>query len=347
MVMPKMKTPKKSHKAKSHKRQQPYLDDGGARERALSSMGSRLGGSSNRGGGNLFNKIVKVSGDKEASRRGSKYWFVLQYERERGVCHLCPLRNSGVFRGRGSRNGQVRWKTDPEAKEIKVKAPCCTIMVAEAINQTTDVDKETWDVIDDADGPFYDADGEEVFILSPQAKGATGGKRSRGAHLLPDSPATKRSKHSKPVPLAVSHRELSRLGASPRTATPKGKGKTRASAGFLLRLGNTHRVLHRKKVQTELGDTVMHKWVAFVEEDEDNESEEKIAKVSFHLHPSFKPAVVTVEKPNKHGAFECKQQGWGVFDIKCEIFLKNGTAHTQWLPLSFVEPVNAQTVELK
>ena len=136
----------------------------------------------------------------------------------------------------------------------------------------------------------------------------------------------------------------SRLGSfSAGKPVPKGKGKTRSSAGFHVRIGNTHRVLHRKKVQTELGDTVMHKWVAFVEPDEDNETQEEIEKVTFHLHPSFKPATVTVTK----APFEVKQQGWGVFDIKTEIFLQNGTAHTHWIPLSFLDPVNFTTVELK
>jgi len=322
---------------------------------------SRLGRQPRESGGRaLYNKIVKVSGDKEATKKGFKYWFVLHYERERGLCHVCPLRDSGHFRGRGDRTGHIRWKavSESEGMEMKVKADCCEVMRAEAVNKTTDVDKETWDILDDS----VAVDLDEDISFTPKSKKRKGEAASPGGS----------SKKAKVEKGSKYHEHAVRLGkllkgkkGTNRIESPEKKGRitnkkpppppkvssgntlkdkvgqrTGKSGPFSVLIGNSHRVLHRKKVSTELGETVMHKWTAFVECEDEAES---IDKVVFHLHPSFTPSVIEVT----HAPFEVKQVGWGVFDIKVDIHRSNGRIHHHIFVLSFLDDVNTEEVEFK
>jgi NAD-dependent SIR2 family protein deacetylase len=83
-----------------------------------------------------------------------------------------------------------------------------------------------------------------------------------------------------------------------------------------LQIGNTH----------ELKDKESHHWTMYVKSNKDN-----IEKVTFQLHPTFKPSEVEV----KSSPFQISRIGWGTFTVEMEIYLKNGEKFTMKHALSF------------
>ncbi len=91
----------------------------------------------------LYNKIVKVE-NKTA------FYYVLQYTEETDMCNsLVPLMEDGVF-SHQPRKGRKRFRLVPEGSEAEeladVPGKLCTVVPSEAVVDTTDADKEEWDL---------------------------------------------------------------------------------------------------------------------------------------------------------------------------------------------------------
>jgi len=264
---------------------------------------------------NLFNKIVELrSGVADGEARQHRYWFLLHYDPDNQQCRLCPLEESGVFKSQ-DRAGRTRWKVVPEGKahELEVSIEQFVVIKAETVKKTKDVEKEVWDIWE----------GDE----------AAKGKRRKSRAASPSQPSAKK-----------------RIGKSTSATESKKKNKAikakeNKAAPPQIVVGNTHRMLHRKKVQTERGDTALHKWTAFVRAADGKSTpppEAAISKVVFHLHPSCKPSVVTATK----APFEVTQVGWGTFDIEIDIHRSNGQIDNTAIPLQFTKGLNTAELEL-
>jgi len=102
----------------------------------------------------LFSKIVRVSPASLAKGGGvhhqfHDFWFVIYYDEEAQTCKVAHMIEDGTF-GRGSREGRVRWKVSPDrSSEVVVSASSCYIVNSKATNKTSDIDKETWDILED------------------------------------------------------------------------------------------------------------------------------------------------------------------------------------------------------
>jgi len=136
----------------------------------------------------LYNKVVELSGaaTTEGKKVGNyKYWFVLHYDMATSQCQLAPLQPSGKFTTGAERIGRVRWKAVPEGdgKEIYVAAAQCKVLWAEPVNKVSDVDKEAWDILENA---------------APNSSG--GGKKRKGDELY-SSKTGKSSKQAAPPAL--------------------------------------------------------------------------------------------------------------------------------------------------
>ena len=93
-------------------------------------------------------------------------------------------------------------------------------------------------------------------------------------------------------------------------------------------VGNRHQLLQ----ELEGVHPNSHKWTVFVEELAAPGRQHLVEKVTFTLHPTFRPAVVEVTEP----PFELQRQGWGTFDVGVDIQLCGGkTVFHVDHPLSF------------
>ncbi len=89
-------------------------------------------------------------------------------------------------------------------------------------------------------------------------------------------------------------------------------------------LGNTHTLL---QAHPATGDT-WHQWTLFLSlcgTDAPHHAapslDEVVDKCVFHLHPTFRPASVTVQEP----PFTLTRKGWGTFQVSAEVHFKQST----------------------
>lgn len=86
-------------------------------------------------------------------------------------------------------------------------------------------------------------------------------------------------------------------------------------------IGNSYKRV--KKTDGEYEKNV-HKWVCFARIEGEKHPEKYIESVKFELHPTFRPSVIELDKPNLEGSYEISRLGWGTFDIPVTIkFKKN------------------------
>ena len=81
--------------------------------------------------------------------------------------------------------------------------------------------------------------------------------------------------------------------------------------------GNTHEeVKNPKPSRSNSQHKNTHRWAMFVTlNDSPEETSKYIKKVVYHLHPTFKPSVITVSE----APFLLSRLGWGYFDVEMEI----------------------------
>ena len=87
--------------------------------------------------------------------------------------------------------------------------------------------------------------------------------------------------------------------------------------------GNTHsEVVNPKPSRSNSQTKNNHRWTMFVALNGDNSQTAKYIKsVTYHLHPTFKPAVIKVSE----APFLLARVGWGYFDIQMEIEFQDWT----------------------
>jgi len=86
-------------------------------------------------------------------------------------------------------------------------------------------------------------------------------------------------------------------------------------------------------------DDKNYKWTVFVRPE--GATMNGIQSVTFHLHPTFHPADVTISKV----PFEISRTGWGVFDIEIDVVKNDGSKKKFTHTLSFSVPT-FQTYEI-
>ncbi|UJR35033.1 hypothetical protein I4U23_027809 [Adineta vaga] len=108
-------------------------------------------------------------------------------------------------------------------------------------------------------------------------------------------------------------------------------------------IGNTHQLLpcdyHHKQ----------HEWSLFIkfENDEENPDEisEYIKQIQIHLHPTFSPSQIILDKP----PFRLTRIGWGVFTVQISIEFQGkwnkSDLITNWF-LSFTNMGNQKSIEI-
>jgi len=239
---------------------------------------------------------------------------------------------------------------------MEVPASACSLVKAEAVNKVTNVENEAWDIADEVVpgtvpvvASSNSTDTKEKASASPNRgkKGATT-SRSAAPSAAPKAGKKKGSKGAVEEEDGATKGKASKKrkseavnGMIKDSKKAKTSGPKQGVAVVKVKVGNTHRLLHRKKVETDQGEMApMHKWTAFVRGDRTAESH--IAKVVFHLHPSFKPAVVTIKKP----PFEVTEMGWGTFSIDVDIHHSTGQITRTEVPLDFERSMSASVLKL-
>ena len=88
-------------------------------------------------------------------------------------------------------------------------------------------------------------------------------------------------------------------------------------------VGNTHAIEPNpkpSKSKPEYKNT--HRWIMFVTLTKDkNNSEKFIKSVTYHLHPTFKPSVITIN----NFPFILSRIGWGYFTVELEVNFQSWT----------------------
>lgn len=106
-----------------------------------------------------------------------------------------------------------------------------------------------------------------------------------------------------------------------------------------LKIVNTVEQMKKKGVQH------WFRWSIYL--DADKEILNKIDRVVYHLHPSFPVKDITVGEERRQEGFKLDTQGWGIFNIFLDIFLKDGTKITASHYLSFDKDPTKRITELK
>ncbi|KAJ3362904.1 hypothetical protein GGF31_001293 [Allomyces arbusculus] len=90
---------------------------------------------------------------------------------------------------------------------------------------------------------------------------------------------------------------------------------TRRQVTVRFAIGNQHTYVIENMLANRSN---VHLWTFYVHADPPHLDAVLIDRVVVHLHPTFRPASVTLTAP----PFELKRLGWGIFNIACEIYWK-------------------------
>ncbi|KNE57281.1 hypothetical protein AMAG_03013 [Allomyces macrogynus ATCC 38327] len=90
---------------------------------------------------------------------------------------------------------------------------------------------------------------------------------------------------------------------------------TRRQVTVRFAIGNRHMYVIENMLANRSN---VHLWTFYVHADPPHLDAVLIDRVVVHLHPTFRPASVTLTAP----PFELKRLGWGIFNIACEIYWK-------------------------
>ena len=136
--------------------------------------------------------------------------------------------------------------------------------------------------------------------------------------LEPAKKGSKVNKHQTPAPYA----------------NPKSKERARPDPKPInLVFGNEHRL--------EEGDKP-HYWSVFVRGENNSSDLHQVDKVTFYLHPDFRPSEVHVSKP----PFQISRRGWGAFEMDIDIHLQDGTLQEVTHYLNFDDDLTSQQIRI-
>jgi YEATS domain-containing protein 4 len=105
---------------------------------------------------------------------------------------------------------------------------------------------------------------------------------------------------------------------------------------YKILIGNTHRQIENPKSENK------HEWTVYVKGVNGSDLTDVIDKVTFELHHTFVPSLVTVNS----APFNVTRSGWGTFTIPVIIHFKNGTIFEAKHHLSFDTEDTSQMFEV-
>ncbi|KAI6660693.1 hypothetical protein LOD99_10304 [Oopsacas minuta] len=93
----------------------------------------------------------------------------------------------------------------------------------------------------------------------------------------------------------------------------------------IIYIGNTHEEISTGKQSAVDSESATekkssHKWTVYLRGEPGTDLTPFIGAVSFHLHTTFKPDVITLYKP----PYEVTKVGWGIFNVNLVVELNNG-----------------------